>query len=263
MDKPTQQQLLEAGVHFGHLRKKWNPKMSPYIFTERNGIHLIDLNMTVQGLDRAANAMRQIAKAGKKILFVATKKQAREIVTEAAKSVGMPYITDRWQGGMLTNFNTIRRSIRKMQNIERMLNDGTFDSVTKKERLDLTREHAKKNKVLGGIADLNRIPSAMYVVDIVHEHLAVAEAKKLNLRTFGICDTNADPTSIDYAIPGNDDANKSISILTNYLVDAIKQGLAERAAEKGNKEDKGASAKGAKEEKAETASETETTETAA
>lgn len=238
MDKPTQQQLLEAGVHFGHLRKKWNPKMSPYIFTERNGIHLIDLNMTVQGLERAANAMRQIAKAGKKILFVATKKQAREIVTEAAKSVGMPYVTDRWQGGMLTNFNTIRRSIRKMQNIERMLNDGTFDSVTKKERLDLTREHAKKNKVLGGIADLNRIPNAMFIVDIVHEHLAVAEARKLNMRTFGICDSNADPTSIDYAIPGNDDANKSIAIITNYLTEAIKQGLEERSNDKDQKDAK-------------------------
>jgi small subunit ribosomal protein S2 len=238
MDKPTQQELLEAGVHFGHLRKKWNPKMSPYIFTERNGIHLIDLNMTVQGLERAANAMRQIAKAGKKILFVATKKQAREIVTEAAKSVGMPYVTDRWQGGMLTNFNTIRRSIRKMQNIERMLSDGTFDSVTKKERLDLTREHAKKNKVLGGIADLNRIPNAMFIVDIVHEHLAVAEARKLNMRTFGICDSNADPTSIDYAIPGNDDANKSIAIITSYLTEAIKQGLAERSEDKDQKDAK-------------------------
>lgn len=228
MDKPTQKQLLEAGVHFGHLRKKWNPKMAPYILSERNGIHLIDLTKTVSGLDRAANAMRQIAKAGKKILFVATKKQAREIVTAAAKEVNMPFITDRWQGGMLTNFGTIKRSIRKMQNIERMLNDGTLDSVTKKERLMMTREHAKLNKVLGGIADLNRIPSAMFIVDIVHEHLAVAEAKKLNLRTFGIVDTNADPTSIDYAVPGNDDASRSIEILTKYLVDAIKQGLAER-----------------------------------
>ena len=251
MDKPTQQQLLEAGVHFGHLRKKWNPKMSPYIFTERNGIHLIDLNTTVSSLERAANAMRQIAKAGKKVLFVATKKQAREIVTTAAKSVGMPFITDRWQGGMLTNFGTIKRSIRKMQNIERMLNDGTLDSVTKKERLTLTREHAKMHKVLGGIADLNRIPSAMFIVDIVHEHLAVAEAKKLNLRTFGIVDTNADPNSIDYPVPGNDDASKSIAIITNYLVDAVKQGLAERAASKEQQQAKAEKQETAKKKEAE------------
>lgn len=232
MDKPTHKELLDAGVHFGHLRKKWNPKMAPYILAERNGIHLIDLNTTISGLERAANAMRQIAKAGKKILFVATKKQARETVTECAKSVGMPFVTDRWQGGMLTNFNTIRRSIRKMQNIERMLADGTLASVTKKERLTLTREHAKMHKVLGGIADINRIPNAMFIVDIVHEHLAVSEARKLNLRTFGITDTNADPNSIDYAVPGNDDASKSIDIITRYLTDAIKQGLAERAESK-------------------------------
>lgn len=236
MEKPTQKQLLEAGVHFGHLRKKWNPKMAPYILTERNGIHLIDLTTTVVGLDRAANAMRQIAKAGKKILFVATKKQAREVVTTIAKEVNMPYVTDRWQGGMLTNFATIKRSIRKMQNIERMLNDGTLDSVTKKERLMMNREHAKLSKVLGGIADLNRIPSAMFVVDIVHEHLAIAEAKKLNLRTIGIVDTNADPNSIDYPIPGNDDASRSIHIITNYLAQAIKEGLAERNESKDSKD---------------------------
>ena len=225
--KPTQEQLLEAGVHFGHLRRKWNPKMSNYIFGEKNGIHIIDLNATLQGMDRAGNAVRQIAKAGKKILFVATKKQARDIVTAAANEVNMPYVTDRWQGGMLTNFNTIRRSIRKMQNIERMLGDGTLESVTKKEKLTLTREHAKMNKVLGGIADMNRIPNAIFVVDIVHEHLAVAEAKKLNMRTFGIVDTNADPTSVDYAIPGNDDASKSIKVVIDYLTECIKQGLAE------------------------------------
>ncbi|OAV43159.1 30S ribosomal protein S2 [Lewinella sp. 4G2] len=233
--KPTQEQLLEAGVHFGHLRRKWNPKMSNYIFGEKNGIHLIDLNATLQGLDRAGNAMRQIAKAGKKILFVATKKQARDIVTAAASEVNMPYVTDRWQGGMLTNFNTIRRSIRKMQNIERMLADGTLESVTKKEKLTLTREHAKMNKVLGGIADMNRIPNAIFVVDIVHEHLAVAEAKKLNMRTFGIVDTNADPTSVDYPIPGNDDASKSIKVVIDYLTECIKQGLAEGKSDKDQK----------------------------
>ena len=225
--KPTPSQLLEAGVHFGHLRRKWNPKMSNYIFGEKNGIHLIDLNATLQGMERAGNAVRQIARAGKKILFVATKKQARDIITAAAQEVNMPYVTDRWQGGMLTNFNTIRRSIRKMQNYERMLGDGTLDSVTKKERLDISRAHAKMNKVLGGIADMNRIPNAIFVVDIVHEHLAVAEAKKLGMRTFGIVDTNADPTSVDYPIPGNDDASKSIKVVIDYLIECIKQGLAE------------------------------------
>ncbi len=186
-------------------------------------------------MERAGNAMRQIARAGKKILFVATKKQARDIITSAAAEVNMPYVTDRWQGGMLTNFNTIRRSIRKMQNIERMLQDGTLDSVTKKERLTLTREHEKMNKVLGGIADMGRIPNAIFVVDIVHEHLAVAEAKKLSMRTFGIVDTNADPTSVDYPIPGNDDASKSIRIVITYLTDCIKQGLAEQNEGKGDK----------------------------
>ncbi|CAH0999150.1 30S ribosomal protein S2 [Neolewinella maritima] len=239
MAKPTHQQLLEAGVHFGHLRRKWNPKMSPYIFTETNGIHLIDLNRTLENLDRAGNAMRQIARAGKKILFVATKKQARDIVTAAAQEVNMPYVTDRWQGGMLTNFNTIRRSIRKMQNIERMLADGTLDSVTKKERLTLTREHAKMNKVLGGIAEMQRIPNAIFVVDIVHEHLAIAEAKKLGMRTFGIVDTNADPTSVDYPIPGNDDASKAVGVITDYLMECIKEGLSQRNEEKEQQESSG------------------------
>ena len=242
MAKPTHQQLLEAGVHFGHLRRKWNPKMSPYIFSEKNGIHLIDLNRTLENIDRAGNAMRQIARAGKKILFVATKKQARDIVTSAAQEVNMPYVTDRWQGGMLTNFNTIRRSIRKMQNIERMLGDGTLDSVTKKERLTLTREHDKMNKVLGGIADMQRIPNAIFVVDIVHEHLAIAEAKKLGMRTFGIVDTNADPTSVDYAIPGNDDASKAVKVITDYLVECIKEGLSERGEEKDQQESSGEAA---------------------
>ena len=236
MEKPTYKELLDAGVHFGHLKKKWNPKMSPYIFMERKGIHLIDLNRTQESMERAANAMRQMAKAGKKILFVATKKQAKEIVANAARSVGMPYVVERWQGGMMTNFNPIRRSVRKMQNIERMLTDGTLDSVTKKERLTLTREHEKMDKVLGGIANLNRLPSAMFIVDIEHEHIAVAEAHKLGIRTFGIVDTNADPNKVDYPIPGNDDASKSIAIITNYLTDAIRQGLEERKATKTEKE---------------------------
>lgn len=228
MDKPTYKDLLDAGVHFGHLRKKWNPKMAPYIFTERKGIHLIDLNRTLEGLERAANAMRQMAKAGKKIMFVATKKQAREIVAEAARSVGMPYVTDRWLGGMMTNFATIRRSVRKMQSIERMLADGTLSNVTKKEKLTLQREHEKMNKVLGGIANLNRLPSAIFVVDIHHEHLAIAESHRLGIRTFGMVDTNSDPNQVDFAIPANDDASKSIAIITQYLTSAIREGLEER-----------------------------------
>ena len=187
MDKPTYKELLDAGVHFGHLKKKWNPKMSPYIFMERKGIHIIDLNRTLDALDRAANAMRQMAKSGKKIMFVATKKQARDIVSEAAKTVGMPFIADRWLGGMMTNFATIRRSVKKMQNIDRMLADGTLTSVTKKERLTLTRERDKLDKVLGGIANLNRLPAAIFVVDISHEHIAIAEAHKLGIRCCHFC----------------------------------------------------------------------------
>jgi small subunit ribosomal protein S2 len=228
MAKPTYKELLDAGVHFGHLRKKWNPKMAPYIFMERKGIHIIDLNRTLESLDRSANALRQIAKSGKKILFVATKKQSRDIITEAAKSVGMPYVTERWLGGMMTNFSTIRKSVKKMQSIDRMLNDGSLSSITKKERLTLTRERDKMEKVLGGIANLSRTPSAIFIVDIEHEHIALSEANKLGMRTFGIVDTNADPNSVDYAIPANDDASKSIAIITNYMVEAIRQGLEER-----------------------------------
>jgi small subunit ribosomal protein S2 len=236
MDKPTYKELLDAGVHFGHLKKKWNPKMSPYIFMERKGIHIIDLNRTLDALDRAANAMRQMAKSGKKIMFVATKKQARDIVSEAAKTVGMPFIADRWLGGMMTNFATIRRSVKKMQTIDRMLADGTLTSVTKKERLTLTRERDKLDKVLGGIANLNRLPAAIFVVDISHEHIAIAEAHKLGIRTFGIVDTNSDPNQVDYAIPGNDDASKSVKIITDYMVEAIRQGLEERKSLKAEKE---------------------------
>ncbi len=228
MQKPTYKDLLDAGVHFGHLKKKWNPKMAPYIFMERKGIHVIDLNRTLEGMDRAAKAMKQIAKSGRKVMFVATKKQARDIVAEAARSVGMPYVTERWLGGMMTNFATIRRSIKKLLNIDRMLQDGSLTSVTKKERLTLTRERNKLEKVLGGIANLNRLPAAIFIVDIHHEHIAVAEAHKLGIKTFAIVDTNSDPNQVDYAIPGNDDASKSIAIITKYLTDAIQEGLEER-----------------------------------
>jgi len=228
MQKPTYKELLDAGVHFGHLKKKWNPKMSPYIFMEHKGIHIIDLNRTLECMDLAAHAMRQIAKAGKKIMFVATKKQAREIVAQAALSVGMPFVTERWLGGMMTNFSTIRRSVKKMNNIDKMLQDGSLTSVTKKERLTLTRERNKMEKVLGGIANLNRLPSAVFIVDIQHEHIAVAESHKLGLRTFGIVDTNSDPNQVDFPIPGNDDASKSVKIITDYMVGAIREGLDER-----------------------------------
>jgi small subunit ribosomal protein S2 len=236
MAKPTYQDLLDAGVHFGHMRKKWNPKMAPYIFMERKGIHIIDLNRTLEGLDRAANAMRAIAKSGRKILFVATKKQARDIVANAAQSVGMPYVTDRWLGGMMTNFATIKRSVKKMQNIERMLVDGTAASMTKKERLTLDRERQKLGKVFGGIEQLGRLPAAIFVVDILHEHIALAEAERLGIRTFAMVDTNSDPNKVDFAIPANDDASKSIGIITNYLVEAIREGLGERSTSKAEEE---------------------------
>ncbi|OYU56942.1 MAG: 30S ribosomal protein S2 [Chitinophagaceae bacterium BSSC1] len=227
-----QQQLLEAGVHFGHLKKKWNPKMLPYIFAEKKGIHIIDLNKTVDHLQEAAAAMKQIAKSGKKIMFVATKKQAKEIVSECAKRVNMPYATERWLGGMLTNFNTVRKSVKKMQSIEKMLADGSAESLTKKERLTLSRDKEKMEKVLGGIAQLGRLPAALFLVDIGHEHIALAEAKRLGITTFGMVDTNSDPNKVDFAVPANDDATKSIAIITNYIVAAIAEGLAERQASK-------------------------------
>jgi small subunit ribosomal protein S2 len=227
-----QQQLLEAGVHFGHLKKKWNPKMLPYIFAEKKGIHIIDLNKTVEGLQEAAAAMKSIAKSGKKIMFVATKKQAKEIVTEAAKKINMPFVTERWLGGMLTNFNTVRKSVKKMQSIEKMLNDGSAESLTKKERLTLSRDKEKMEKVLGGIAQLGRAPAALFLVDIGHEHIALAEAKRLGITTFGMVDTNCDPNKVDFSIPANDDATKSVAIVTNYIAAAIAEGLAERQAAK-------------------------------
>lgn len=227
-----QQQLLEAGVHFGHLRKKWNPKMLPYIFAEKKGIHIIDLNKTVECLQENASVLKSIAKSGKKILFVGTKKQAKEIVTECARRVNMPFVTERWLGGMLTNFNTVRKSVKKMLSIEKMLSDGTLDSITKKERLQLSRDKEKMEKVLGGIAQLGRVPTALFIIDIGHEHIALAEAKRLGITTFGIVDTNCDPNKVDYAIPANDDATKSIAIITNYITAAIAEGLAERQAAK-------------------------------
>ncbi len=221
-------ELLEAGVHFGHLKRKWNPKMLPYIFMEKKGIHIIDLNKTKEALETAAEAMKAIAASGRKILFVATKKQAQEIVQEAAQAVNMPFVTERWLGGMFTNFATIRKSIKKMQSIEKMLNDGTLDSVTKKERLQLTRQKQKMEKVLGGIANITKLPAAVFLVDIMHEDIALQESQKLGMQTFAIVDTNSDPTKVDFAIPGNDDATKSIAVLVNFVTEAIKEGLAER-----------------------------------
>jgi small subunit ribosomal protein S2 len=227
-----QQQLLDAGVHFGHLRKKWNPKMLPYIFAEKKGIHIIDLNKTTESLHEVSGLLKQIARSGKKIMFVGTKKQAKEIVTECAKKINMPFVTERWLGGMLTNFNTVRKSVKKMQSIEKMLSDGTLESITKKERLTLTRDRDKMEKVLGGIAQLGRVPAALFIVDIGHEHIALAEAKRLGITTFGMVDTNCDPNKVDFAIPANDDATKSIAIIVNYIAAAIAEGLAERQAAK-------------------------------
>jgi small subunit ribosomal protein S2 len=227
-----QQQLLEAGVHFGHLKKKWNPKMLPYIFAEKKGIHIIDLNKTVECLQETAAVLKQIARSGKKILFVGTKKQAKDIVNESARRVNMPFVTERWLGGMLTNFNTVRKSVKKMQSIEKMLGDGSFDSITKKERLTLTRDKEKMEKVLGGISQLGRIPAALFIVDIGHEHIALAEARRLGVTTFGVVDTNCDPNKVDFCVPANDDATKSIAIITNYITAAIAEGLAERQAAK-------------------------------
>jgi small subunit ribosomal protein S2 len=220
--------------------------MLPYIFAEKKGIHIIDLNKTTEHLQEAAAAMKQIARSGKKILFVGTKKQAKDIVTECAQRVQMPYVTERWLGGMLTNFNTVRKSVKKMQSIDKMLNDGSFDSITKKERLTLSRDKDKMEKVLGGIANLGRVPAALFIVDIGHEHIALAEAKRLNITTFGVVDTNCDPNKVDFAIPGNDDATKSIAIITNYITAAIAEGLAERQAAK---DDEGEDAEAAENER--------------
>ena len=232
MAKPTYKQLLDAGVHFGHLKRKWNPKMAKYIFAMRKGIHIIDLNRTLDEMDRAGRALKALARSNKKILFVATKKQARDVVADVAREVNMPFVTDRWLGGMLTNWQTIRRSVRKMQSIDAMLNDQSLSSITKKERLMLSREREKLERVIGGIADLNRVPTAIFMVDISHEHIALAEAKRLGLRTFAMVDTNSDPNTVDFPIPANDDASKSIEIVVRYMAEWIKEGLAEAQAAK-------------------------------
>jgi len=239
MTTPSYKELLDAGVHFGHLKRKWNPKMTPYIFMERKGIHVIDINRTIECMESAGKAMKSIAKSGKKIMFVATKKQAKHLASEAAASVGMPFVTERWLGGMMTNFATIRKSIKKMQGIDRLLADPNL-SVTKKEKLTMTRERDKMHKILGGIANLNRLPSAVFIVDIHHEHIAVAESHKLGLKTFGIVDTNSDPNQVDFPIPANDDASKSVKLITDYMVGCIKEGLAERSNAKGAADKKGA-----------------------
>jgi small subunit ribosomal protein S2 len=232
MARTNYNELLEAGVHFGHLKRKWNPNMAPYIFMERNGIHIIDLNKTIAKIDEAAAAMKQIAKSGKKILFVATKKQAKEVVADQVKKINMPYVTERWPGGMLTNFATIRKAVKKMSLIDKMATDGTFENISKKERLQVTRERAKLEKQFGSIADLSRLPAAIFIVDIMKEHIAVAEAHKLNIPTFAIVDTNSNPNEVDFPIPANDDASKSISVILKTMVDAIQEGLAERKFEK-------------------------------
>jgi small subunit ribosomal protein S2 len=232
MSRTTFNELLEAGAHFGHLRRKWNPAMAPYIFIEKNGIHIIDLNKTVVKLDEACDALKQIARSGKKILFVATKKQAKDIVAEKVKKLGMPYVTERWPGGMLTNFATIRKAIRKMGNIDKMATDGTWEILSKKERLMLSRERAKLEHNLGSIADLTRLPAAIFIVDIVNEHIAVAEAHRLGIPTFAMVDTNADPNEVDYAIPANDDASTSINHITEVVCKAIAEGLEDRKLDK-------------------------------
>ena len=226
------QELLDAGVHFGHLTQKWHPKMAPFIFMEQNGIHIIDLNKTAAKLDEAQNAIKNIVKSGRKVLYVATKKQAKEIVANEAERVKMPYVTERWLGGMLTNFATVRKSIKKMQNIDKLASDGTFDNISKRERLQFQREKIKLQRVLGGIADLNRLPAALFIVDVKREHIAVKEAMKLNIPVFAICDTNSDPSNIDFPIPANDDAAKSISIVTRLVTEAIAEGLSERKKER-------------------------------
>ena len=232
MSKTNFKDLLEAGVHFGHLTRKWNPKMAPYIFMEKNGIHVIDLNKTVAKIDDACAALKHIAKSGRKVMFVATKKQAKDTVSTNAAKVNMPYITERWSGGLLTNFATIRKAIKKMNAIDKMNTDGTIDTLSKRERLQVSRTRAKLEKNLGSIASMNRLPAALFIVDIHREHIAVAEAKKLGIPTFAVVDTNTDPSLIDFPIPGNDDATRSIEKIIELVCDSIQEGLAERGAEK-------------------------------
>lgn len=232
MSRTSFNELLEVGAHFGHMRSKWNPAMAPYIFAEKNGIHIIDLNKTVVKIEESANALKQIARSGKKILFVATKKQAKEIVAEKVKNIGMPYVTERWPGGMLTNFATIRKTIRKMAQIDKMTKDGTFTNISKKERLNISRERAKLEIQFGSIADLSRLPAAIFLVDVSKEHIAVAEAKRLNIPTFAIVDTNSNPNVVDYAIPANDDASTSINYIIEVICKAVAEGLSDRKMDK-------------------------------
>jgi len=232
MPRTNFKELLDAGVHFGHLKRKWNPAMAPYIFMERNGIHIIDLEKTVEKIDEAASAMKHIAKSGKKVLFVATKKQAKEIVAEKVKAVNMPYVTERWPGGMLTNFPTIRKAVKKMSSIDKMATDGTFTNLSKRERLQVTRQRAKLEKTLGSIVDLTRLPSALFIVDVCKEQIAVKEAKRLGIPVFAMVDTNSDPSDIEFPIPANDDASKSIALIIGILCQAIEEGLNERKIEK-------------------------------
>ncbi|HWK56683.1 MAG TPA: 30S ribosomal protein S2 [Parapedobacter sp.] len=246
MARATYQELLDAGVHFGHLTRKWDPKMAKYIFMERNGIHIIDLNKTLTKLEEAASAIKQVVKSGRKVLFVATKKQAKEIVAEQAKAVNMPFVTERWLGGMLTNFATVRKSIKKMSNIDKMTKDGTFDVLSKKEKLMIQRERVKLENLLGGIADLNRLPAALFIIDVKKEHIAVSEALKLNIPTFAMVDTNSDPTNIDFPIPSNDDASKSIALITGLIGKAIQEGLEERKRDKEEEAEREAAAAKAK-----------------
>ena len=244
MATPTFEQLLEAGCHFGHLKRKWNPAMAPYISMERNGIHIIDLYKTAAKIEEAANALKQIAKSGKKVLFVATKKQAKEAIAEKAAAVNMPYVIERWPGGMLTNFPTIRKAVKKMTQIDKMTKDGTFDNLSKREKLQITRQRAKLEKNLGSIADLSKLPAALFVVDVMKEHIAVAEANRLGIPVFGIVDTNSDPENIDFVIPANDDASKSIDVILGAVTAAMAEGLEERKVEKADapEEDKEADA---------------------
>ena len=232
MSRVNFDQLLEAGVHFGHLKRKWNPAMAPYIFMERNGIHIIDLYKTVAKVDEAAEVMKNLAKQGKKVLFVATKKQAKQVVADKAASVGMPYVIERWPGGMLTNFPTIRKAIKKMTTIDKMTKDGTFDNLSKREKLQIIRQRAKLEKTLGSIVDLTRLPSALFVVDVMKEHIAVREANRLGIPVFGMVDTNSNPNNIDYVIPANDDATKSVEVILGAICEAMNEGLQERKAEK-------------------------------
>ncbi|MDE7463383.1 MAG: 30S ribosomal protein S2 [Muribaculaceae bacterium] len=232
MATPTFEQLLDAGCHFGHLKRKWNPAMAPYIFMERNGIHIIDLYKTAAKIEEAANALKQIAKSGRKVLFVATKKQAKEAVADKASAVNMPYVIERWPGGMLTNFPTIRKAIKKMTQIDKMTKDGTFDNLSKREKLQITRQRAKLEKNLGSIADLSKLPAALFVVDVMKEHIAVAEANRLGIPVFAIVDTNSNPDNVDFVIPANDDASKSIEVILGAVTSAMAEGLEERKVEK-------------------------------